>query len=73
MNWSEHNPPHFHASYGGDEVLILINEIEVFSGSLPNKQLKLLFGWAALHQDELYENWKLAEKRQELFEISPLK
>jgi len=73
MNWSEHNPPHFHATYGGEEVLVLINEIEVLSGSIPNKQLKMLFGWAALHQDELLENWSLAEHRKELFEIDPLK
>lgn len=29
INYSEHNPPHFHAKYGGQEVTILINEIEV--------------------------------------------
>ena len=26
-----------------------------------------------LHQDELMENWELAQKKQELFEIEPLK
>lgn len=25
VNWREHRPPHFHATYGGEEVLILIN------------------------------------------------
>ena len=39
MNWREHQPPHFHATYGGEEVIISINEIEVIEGSLPNKQL----------------------------------
>jgi len=73
INWNEHNPPHFHAKYCGEEVSILINEIEVLSGSVPNKQLKMLLGWAALRQDELLENWKLAEQMQELFEIDPLK
>jgi len=73
INWSEHNPPHFHARYCGDEVSILINEIEVLNGDLPNKQLKMLLGWTALHQDELLENWKLAAQREELFEIDPLK
>jgi len=33
----------------------------------------LLLGWAAFHQDELLENWALAEKQQELFAIEPLK
>ncbi len=32
-----------------------------------------MLGWAAFHQDELMENWELAQKKQELFEIEPLK
>ena len=66
-------PPHFHAQYGGDEVIVSINDIEVIDGSLPNKQLKMLLGWAAFHQEELQENWHLAEQQQELFAIEPLK
>ena len=34
---------------------------------------EMLLGWAAFHQDELMENWELAQKKQELFEIEPLK
>ena len=59
--------------YGGEEVVVSIKEIEVIEGSIPSKQLKMLLGWAAFHQDELMENWLLAEKKQELFEIAPLK
>ena len=73
MNWREHQPPHFHATYGGDEVLISIRELEVIEGSIPSKQLKMLLGWAAFHQEELKENWELAEAQQELFTIEPLK
>lgn len=73
MNWREHQPPHFHATYGGDEVLVSIRELEVLEGYMPQKQLKMLLGWAAFHQEELLENWELAEKNQELFEIAPLK
>ncbi len=40
---------------------------------MPNKQLKMLLGWAAFHQEELLENWALAEQKQELFPIEPLK
>ena len=32
----------------------------------------MLLGWAALHQDEPMENWALAKRKQELFEIAPL-
>lgn len=73
INYREHQPPHFHAVYVGEEVVVSIKEIEVIEGSIPSKQLKMLLGWAAFHQDELMENWLLAEKKQELFEIAPLK
>ncbi|MDR1736870.1 MAG: DUF4160 domain-containing protein [Oscillospiraceae bacterium] len=73
MNFSEHRPPHFHATYGGDEVLVSINDIEVLEGAISSKQQKMLLGWAALHQEELLENWVLAEKKKELFEIEPLR
>ncbi len=73
INWNDHMPPHFHAKYGNDEVIVSINDIEVLDGSMPNKQLKMLLGWAAFHQDELIENWNLAEAKQELFTIEPLK
>ena len=73
INYREHQPPHFHAVYGSEEVVVSIKEIEVIEGSIPSKQLKMLLGWAAFHQDELMENWLLAEKKQELFEIAPLK
>ena len=73
MNWREHQPPHFHATYGGQEVLVSIKDLEVIEGEMQNKQLKMLLGWAALHQDELMENWHLAENKQELFAIEPLR
>ena len=73
LNWSEHNPPHVHAVYGGQEVIVSIDEIEVLEGSLPSKQQKMLLGWIALHQEELRENWLLAQDGQELFPIDPLR
>ena len=39
--WSDHMPPHFHAFYGGAEVLVSIEELEVLEGSMPSKQLKM--------------------------------
>lgn len=73
INWQDHQPPHFHAVYAGEEVIVSIKELEVIEGEMPNKQLKMLLGWAAFHQEELLENWLLAEKKQELFAIEPLK
>ena len=73
MYWKDHMPPHFHATYGGEEVLVSIRDLEVLEGNLPNKQLKMLLGWAAIRQDELMDNWELAQRNQELFAIEPLK
>lgn len=63
MNWNDHSPPHFHASYSGNDIIIAINSIEVIEGKFPSKQLKLLLEWGALHQSELLENWKRAENK----------
>jgi hypothetical protein len=41
----EHRPPHIHADYGEYEVLINIENGEIYAGDLPAKQLKLVFDW----------------------------
>ena len=71
--WKDHMPPHFHAFYGMHDVIVSIEELEVLDGTMPSKQLKMLLGWAAFHQEELRENWELARQQQELFPIEPLK
>ncbi len=73
INWRDHIPPHFHATYGGEDVIVSIKDIEVIDGQMPSKQLKMLLGWAAFHQEELMENWELAQRNQELFSIEPLR
>ena len=32
INWNDHMTPHFHAKYGGDEVLVSIRDVEVLEG-----------------------------------------
>ncbi len=73
VNFEDHSPPHFHAIYAGQECSILINEIELMNGEMPNKQLKMILGWTALHQEELIENWNLASKGESTFSIDPLR
>lgn len=53
-------------------VVIDINDIDILEGQISDKQLKMLLGWAALHQEELLENWELASKGEETFAITPL-
>jgi len=61
MYYDEHNPPHFHAEYNGDKVMVEIIEARVIKGAFPSKQLKLILAWCVLHQDELMQNWELAK------------
>lgn len=71
--WSDHTPPHIHAEYSGQEVLVDIQKIAVLKGNIEHKQLQMVLGWVALHQSELLDNWQLAQNHQEPFAIEPLK
>lgn len=70
--FNEHNPPHFHARYNEFNAQIKIDDLRVIEGKLPPRVLGLVTEWAALHQEELFENWKLAEQMQQLNNIKPL-
>ena len=72
MYYDDHNPPHFHAEYNGDNALVDINNAKVIKGSLPSKQLKLILAWCVIHQEELMENWELAKEGKQIKNISPL-
>ena len=72
MFFDEHNPPHFHAIYGGDEALIEIHTLTVFAGHLPPRALGLVIEWATLHRNELLDDWNRAQRQQVLAKIEPL-
>lgn len=72
MFWNEHMPPHFHAEYGGNKVLVDINNGTVIQGVFPFKQLKLVLAWCEIHRDELLENWGNALGHKEIHKINPL-
>ena len=67
-----HNKPHIHAIYGNEEVVVGIDG-EVLEGKLPNKQMKLLLAWMAIHEEELNANWKLLSHGDGYFKIEPLR
>lgn len=70
-NEGTHFVRHFHAVYGGYEASVAFDGT-VLAGELPRRQLKLVQKWAALHQNELAENWQLARAGQGVQRISPL-
>ena len=72
MFYEEHNPPHFHARYGGSQAVIRIADLAILEGDIPPRALGLIMEWAARHQRELQQNWELARLNQPLQKISPL-
>jgi hypothetical protein len=72
MCYDDHNPPHFHAEYNGQKVLVDIMEGRILNGAFPSRQLKFVLAWAEIYQDELMENWDLARKDLPLKKVAPL-
>lgn len=72
FNNGEHNPPHFHAVYQDQEASFNFNG-DLIKGNIPKKQQRLIAAWTEIHKEELLANWQLAEKKQELFRIEPLR
>lgn len=72
MFYDEHNPPHFHARYGEKKATIDINELTIKAGELPPRVMGIVLEWAALHKNELLNNWELAKNNQSLSAIKPL-
>jgi hypothetical protein len=72
MYYDDHLPPHFHASYSGDEAQIGIEPIQVLNGQLPSRAISLVFEWAAIHQRELGENWDRVRQDQAPKKVEPL-
>lgn len=65
--------PHFHVGYGDAEASVDIETVKVIAGALPPRAWRLVAEWAELHQNDLRENWKLAQAHQPLSPIEPLR
>lgn len=69
--YRDHEPPHFHATYGEYEATITIRE-GIVTGRFPRRALGHVLEWAELHRDELAQNWDRARAREPLNRIAPL-
>jgi hypothetical protein len=58
----EHNSPHFHVMSAEWEASIRISDFGVMAGKLPPRQLGEVVEWAALHQNELIEQWECEQR-----------
>ena len=69
--YRDHEPPHFHATYGEYEIMVRIRD-GVVTGTFPHRALGHVTEWYAAHRPELEENWQRARNRQPLKPIEPL-
>ena len=72
LYYDDHGAPHFHAYYGADEVVVLIEGPGIRDGKLPPRALGLVMEWASLRQDELSCCWDEARAHVPLSKIPPL-
>ena len=54
-----HHKPHVHAKYNEDEASVAVDG-ELLSGGLPERQMRILTGALALHEEETYAAWNNA-------------
>ncbi|HUS90738.1 MAG TPA: DUF4160 domain-containing protein [Phycisphaerae bacterium] len=72
MFYADHEPPHFHAEYGSDAVVIDIRSTGVIGGRLPPRALGMVIEWATIHQRELLDAWEHARGHLPPGRIDPL-
>lgn len=68
----QHNLPHIHAAYSGEEVVMDLDG-NVIEGNLPKGKMRLLLAWLEIHRDDLKANWELLSNNEPAFKIEPLK
>ncbi|MBU6339566.1 MAG: DUF4160 domain-containing protein [Rickettsiales bacterium] len=72
MYFQDHNPPHFHVTYEKYEASINMDNFTIIEGNLPPRIYSLIIEWAALHRDELLDNWIKTKNLQSPKKIKPL-
>ena len=65
----QHNKPHVHVFYGEYEASVGVDG-ELLAGALPVKQLRIVVGWLALHEEEVYAAWNKAVRGEPFEKIS---
>jgi len=49
MYYGDHAPPHFHAVYQSEQIMVDINTLEVIEGDMTRRARALVLEWAVLH------------------------
>jgi hypothetical protein len=72
MFYNDHPPPHFHVRYGSMRAVIAIDDLALLEGDLSPRVLGLVVEWAAMHRQELLDNWNRARAQSPLSPVKPL-
>ena len=72
MFYGDHFPPHFHAIYQSDQIMVNIHTLEIMEGKMSRRALALVLEWAALHRVELRQAWEETSANKEPSKIAPL-
>ncbi len=68
----KHHKPHVHVYYGEYEASVSLDGL-VLEGRIPAKQYRILAGWMAIHEEELYAAWNNAVRSIPFDRIEPLR
>jgi hypothetical protein len=69
MLFRDHDPPHFHATYGEFEISVTIRD-GLVTGEFPRRARAHVLEWLDLHREELLANWERARANELL--LAPL-
>jgi hypothetical protein len=72
MYFNDHAPPHCHVRYSEYKATVGIAELTILTGDLPPTAKRLALEWAAAHQSELLEDWRLCQSKKQPLPIEPL-
>lgn len=73
MFYKEHEPPHFHAEYQGQQGKFGFDGNMIVGNIYSRTAQRLIREWASLHRRELQANWKRMKAGRPLERIKPLK
>lgn len=63
---------HIFMHFYGDYEAVVAVDGDLLAGSIPAKQLKIIIGWLAIHEEEVYKAWNNAVRGEHFDKINPL-
>ncbi|MFI0347775.1 MAG: DUF4160 domain-containing protein [Chthoniobacterales bacterium] len=72
LYYADHAPPHFHAFYADQKIVIDIKTFSIIEGHLQPRALGLVIEWASMHQKELFLAFDQASQMMPPEKIEPL-